>query len=325
MTTTHRERIKACINGEMTDRTPVALWRHFPEEDQNPETLAAATLKFQQAYDFDIVKVTPASSFAVKDWGVEDEWQNNPEGSRAYTKRVIQKPQDWETLKPLDPTAPHLAAQLKCLKLVRDGIGADTPVLQTIFNPISQAKNLAGNDLLLEHIKKHPEAVIKGLETITKTTVKFIEAVQDSGADGIFYAVQHAQGHMLELDEYKKLCLPYDQESLKAAEGFWCNLLHLHGKDVYFSLLRLLNVHIVNWHDRETYPSLSEAQSVHRGVLCGGIRQDTLYSGDPEQVKKEAADAIQQTKGKKFILGTGCVVYYQSAHENIMAVRKSVE
>lgn len=87
MTTTHRERIKACINGEMTDRTPVALWRHFPEEDQNPETLAAATLKFQQAYDFDIVKVTPASSFAVKDWGVEDEWQNNPEGSRAYTKQ----------------------------------------------------------------------------------------------------------------------------------------------------------------------------------------------------------------------------------------------
>ncbi|HNE03708.1 MAG TPA: uroporphyrinogen decarboxylase family protein [Anaerolineales bacterium] len=321
--TTHRERIQACFEGEQTDRTPIALWRHFPEEDQNPETLAAATIKFQQTYDFDIVKVTPSSSFMVKDWGVDDEWQNNPEGSREYTKRAIQKPQDWETLKLLDPTAPHLAAQLQCLKLVREGIGAETPVIQTVFNPMSQAKNLAGNDLLLEHIKKHPEAVMKGLETITKSTVKFIEAVHEIGADGIFYAIQHAQGRILELDEYKNIALPYDQQVLKPAEEFWCNLLHLHGKDVYFSLLRLMNFQIVNWHDRETYPSLSEAKSLYRGVVCGGIRQETLYSGTPAQVKEEAANAIQQTKGKRFILGTGCVVYYQSAHENIMAAIES--
>jgi uroporphyrinogen decarboxylase len=322
--TTHRERIQACIHGEQTDRTPIALWRHFPEEDQAPETLAAATLKFQETYDFDIVKVTPASSFMVKDWGVQDEWKNNPEGSREYTKRVIQNPKDWEKLKPLDPSSPHLAAQLKCLQLVRNGIGTDTPVIQTIFNPMSQAKNLAGNDLLLEHIKKHPEAVMKGLETITKTTTKFIEAVRDTGADGIFYAIQHAQGSMLELDEYKQVALRFDQETLKPAEEFWCNLLHLHGKDVYFSLLRLLNFQIVNWHDRETYPSLAEAQSLFRGALCGGIRQETLYAGSPAQVREEAANAIQQTKGKRFILGTGCVVYYQSANENILAAKESI-
>ena len=321
--TTHRERIQACFDGEQTDRTPIALWRHFPEEDQNPETLAAATIKFQQTYDFDIVKVTPSSSFMVKDWGVEDEWQNNPEGSREYTKRAIQKPQDWETLKPLDPSAPHLAAQLQCLKLVREGIGVETPVIQTVFNPMSQAKNLAGNDLLWEHIKKHPEAVMKGLETIAKSTVKFIEAVHEIGVDGIFYAIQHAQGRILELDEYKSIALPYDQQVLKPTENFWCNLLHLHGKDVYFSLLRLMNFQIVNWHDRETYPALSEAKSLYRGVACGGIRQETLYSGNPAQVKEEAANAIQQTKGKRFILGTGCVVYYQSAHENIMAAIES--
>lgn len=325
MTTTHRERIQACFDGEQTDRTPVAFWRHFPEEDQNPETLAAATIKFQQTYDFDIVKVTPSSSFMVKDWGVVDEWRNNPEGSREYTKRVIQKPQDWEALKPLDPTAPHLAAQLHCLKLVREGIGTETPIIQTVFNPMSQAKNLAGNDLLLEHIKKHPEAVVKGLETITKSTIKFVEAVHEIGVDGVFYAIQHAQAHMLELDEYKKIALPYDQQALEPTEEFWCNLLHMHGKDVYFSLLRLLNFQIINWHDRETYPSLSEAKSLYRGVLCGGIRQETLYSGSPAQVKEEAANAIQQTKGKRFILGTGCVVYYQSAHENIMAAIESTQ
>jgi len=323
--TTHRERIQTCLKEEQTDRTPIAFWRHFPVEDQHPETLAAATLKFQQTYDFDIVKVTPASSFSVKDWGVTDEWKNNPEGSREYTKRVIEKPQDWETLQPLDPSAPHLAAQLECLKLVRKGIGADTPIIQTIFNPLSLAKHLAGNQLLMDHIKKHPEAVMKGLETITKSVVKFIEALHTVGVDGIFYAVQHAQASMFELDEYKTIALTFDQQALKPAEDFWCNMLHLHGKDIYFSLLRLVNFQIVNWHDRETYPSLAEAQSLYRGVVCGGIRQDTLYSGAPQQVRDEAQDAIAQSKGLKFILGTGCVVYYQSAHENIMAAIESAQ
>ena len=323
--TTHRERIQSCLNGDEIDRTPIALWRHFPNEDQDPESLAAATIKFQQAYDFDIVKVTPASSFAVKDWGAEDEWKNNPEGSREYTKRVINDPKDWEALKPLDPSAPHLAAQLKCLRLVREGVGKDTPVIQTIFNPMSQAKNLAGNDRLLEHIKKYPDAVLTGLDIIAETTVKFIEAARDAGADGIFYAIQHAQGGLMELEEYKFLALPADQKTLKPAEDLWCNMLHLHGKDVYFSLLRLMNFQIVNWHDRESYPSLVEAQSFFRGTVCGGIRQDTLYTGDQAQVREEAREALKQTGGKRFILGTGCVVYYQSPHENIVTARKSVE
>ena len=59
----HRQRIEACLGGKAPDRAPVALWRHFPVDDQTPDGLAAATLDFQQTYDFDLVKVTPASSF----------------------------------------------------------------------------------------------------------------------------------------------------------------------------------------------------------------------------------------------------------------------
>ncbi|MBI5823108.1 MAG: uroporphyrinogen decarboxylase [Chloroflexi bacterium] len=323
--TTHRERIQACLKGEITDRTPIALWRHFPVDDQNPEALAAATLQHQSAYDFDIVKVTPSSSFAVKDWGVEDDWMGDAEGSRRYTKRIIHKPEDWEKLPALDPTSPHLSGQLACLRLIKQSLSPETPLIQTIFNPLSQAKNLAGNDLLLEHIRKHPEAVMKGLETITRSAVKFIEAAIEIGVDGVFYAIQHAQGSLLELDEYKTIALPYDQITLEPTKDLWCNMLHLHGKDVYFSLLRLVDFQIVNWHDRETYPSLSEAQSLFKGALCGGLRQDSLTLENQAEVKKEAEDAIKQTKGRRFILGTGCVVPVTASHENYMAARKSVD
>ncbi len=201
----------------------------------------------------------------------------------------------------------------------------EAPLLQTVFSPLAQAKNLAGNDTLIAHLRLYPEAVMKGLATIAETTRRFVEACLETGIDGVFYAIQHAQASLLTLDEYKTFGLPHDEKVLEPVQELWCNLLHLHGHDVYFSLLDLLKFQIVNWHDRETFPSLSEAQTRFSGALCGGMRQDSLVFGDQTQVRNEAADAIQQTGGKRFILGTGCVVPVIASHGNLLAARKSVE
>jgi len=322
---THKERIQACINQESLDRPPVALWRHFPVDDQDPKLLAEATLHFQRTYDFDLVKVTPASSFCAKDWGVEDEWRGHTEGTRQYTKHVIRDPRDWESLPVLEPTASHQAGQLDCLRFIRAELGPDTPLLQTVFSPLAQAKNLAGGETLITHLRLYPEAVMQGLTTIAETTRRFVEACLATGIDGVFYAIQHAQASLLTLEEYQTFGLPYDLKGLEPAGELWCNLLHLHGHDVYFSLVDSLKFPIVNWHDRETFPSLAEAQKQFSGVVCGGMRQDTLVYRDRDDVLEEATDALHQTGGKGFILGTGCVVPIIASHGNILAARKSVE
>ena len=326
MSLTHRERLQACLaDDETLDRPPVALWRHFPVDDQSPETLAAAALDFQRRYDFDLVKVTPESSFCLKDWGAEDIWEGNPEGTRRYTKRVIQSPQDWEHLPVLSPSAPHLAEQLACLRLIRRELGPETPLLQTIFSPLSQAKNLVGGDDLIVHIRQYPEAVLKGLETIAETTCRFTEAAIETGIDGIFYAVQHAQAGQLTLNEYKTYGLPFDQRAFEPTQDLWCNLLHLHGKNIYFELVSHYSFQIVNWHDRETHPSLIEAQKQFKGIVCGGISQKTIVFGTPDEVRKETMGAIEQTKGRRLLLGTGCVVPIIAPHGNILTTRQSVE
>ena len=323
--TTHKARIQAAIKGDIIDCPPVALWRHFPVDDQSATLLAEAHLHYQENYDFDLLKVTPASSFCLKDWGVDDEWVGDTEGTRRYTNRVISTPRDWDALPVLQPTSAHLAEQLECLRLIRAGLSRDTPLLQTIFSPLAQAKNLAGNDLLLEHLHHHPSAVMKGLKTIAETTRLFIEEARSTGIDGIFYAVQHAQQQLMTFEEYKIYGLIFDREAIEPAQDLWCNMLHLHGQDVHFELANELPFSIVNWHDRESYPSLTEAQSLFRGVVCGGIRQDTLVYRDHTEVQKEAADAIEQTGGRRFLLGTGCVVPIIASHGNILAARKLVE
>lgn len=323
--TTHKERIQACLNGEAPDRVPVALWRHFPVDDQTPEGLAAAQIAFQRMHDFDLVKVTPSSSFCLKDWGADDVWEGNPEGTRRYDRRAITDPRDWEHLSPLDASAPHLAGQLTCLRQIRLVLGPETPILQTIFNPLSQARNLAGGDRLLVHLRKYPEAVLKGLETITKTTVRFVEAALETGIDGVFYAVQHAQAELLAEDEFRHFSEAPDLEILGAAGDLWCNMLHLHGEDVYFDLTKKYPVQIVNWHDRDTPPSLRKAQDLFKGGVCGGLGRETLVYQTPKEIRNEAADAIEQTGGRRFILSTGCVVPIITPLGNWTAARYAVE
>jgi uroporphyrinogen decarboxylase len=324
-TLTHSERLKACIAGEKLDHIPVALWRHFPVDDQTPEGLAAATIAFQNQFDFDLIKVSPASSFCIKDWGATDAWRGDPEGTRDYTNQVIKNPEDWSNLPILDPLKGHLGKQLSCLKYLIPEFSPKTPVIQTIFNPLAQAKNLVGKDRLEVHIRQYPEAVQEGLERITQSTIRFVEEAIKTGIDGIFFAVQHAQYGLFTTSEYETFGIPYDLRILEVAKNLWLNMLHLHGEDVMFDLVSDYPVAVINWHDRHTKPSLAEARDKYKGVLCGGLRrQETMVLGTPKQVKEEAIDAIQATGGQKFILGTGCVLPVIAPYGNIIAAQKAV-
>lgn len=321
-----RERLQAALKGQPVDRPPVALWRHFPVDDQTPEDLAAAQLEFQATYDFDFVKVTPASSFCLKDWGAQDVWRGNPEGTREYTGRVIHKNTDWYSLKVLDPSQGFLAAQLKALDLIRQGLPTETPVIQTVFGPMSQLKNLVGGDQLPVHLRLYPDEVLAALKVITETTLRFVDAAKRTGIDGIFYAVQLATYQNMTEAEYATFGEAFDRQILDAVSDLWLNVLHLHGEAVMFDKVSGYPAQVINWHDRETPPTLAEGQDRFNGAVCGGWRQwDTMVLGTPDQVRAEAKDAIAQTHGQRLILGTGCVTPITAPRANLRAARQSVE
>jgi uroporphyrinogen decarboxylase len=322
----HFERIERIINGEVPDRPAVAFWRHFPVDDMDPSSLARSTIQFQELFDFDLVKVSPASVFCIKDWGVESEWRGNPEGSREYTRRVISAPEDWLALHILDPLKGSLGAQLECLKIIQKNISTSTPIIQTIFSPLSQAKNLAGPDMLQVYLRKYPDAVLAGLQVIKETTLNFISEVKDIGIAGIFYAVQQASYRLFSENEFERFGKSFDLQILNLCKVFKLNMVHIHGKDIMFNQLIDYPVNIFNWHDRETTPSLGEAKDITSATTCGGINQfQTLALGTPRKVEAEAIDALSATKGLRFILGTGCVTPIVTPMANLWAARKIVE
>lgn len=326
MSMTKRERLQATLCGESVDRLAIALWRHFPVDDQDPRELARSTVAFQREYDFDFVKVTPASSFCIRDWGARDVWQGDAEGTRAYTVRPVQSPNDWHSLPVLDPCSGALGNQLRCLELLRDELGGNTPFIQTIFNPLAQAKNLAGGEQLLVHMRRSPHALKAGLETITQTTLRFIQQARKTGLAGIFLAVQHASSTLMSETEYTEFGKHYDLRLLEAAKGLWLNVLHLHGNEVMFDLLADYPVHVWNWHDRETPPTLQEALTKISGAVCGGLERDaTMLLGAPKLVREQIADAAQQTGGRRYIIGTGCVLRVTTPLANLRAARQAAD
>jgi uroporphyrinogen decarboxylase len=325
-TMTKRQRLEATFAGAPVDRPAVALWRHWPVDDRRGDDLARATLEFQRTFDFDFIKITPSSDFSVTGYGAESYWVGNEEGTREWGPRVIQSPEDWTKLKPLDPHQGLLGEVIEANKLIGQAVGEETPFIQTIFNPLSQAKNLAGPRLLAD-IRQHAEAVKTGLAIITESTLRFIEALrQSTRAAGIFLAVQHATYDLLTEAEYREFCQSLDLQILQATEGMEFNLLHLHGVNVMFDLVTAYPVQIINWHDVETPPSLGEALQRTDKALCGGLRQwETMLRGTPETVQAEARAALEATGGRRFILGTGCVTPITAPTCNIWAARKAVE
>lgn len=327
MTLTKRERLEKTFQGEDTDRVPVALWRHWPGDDQRAADLAEATVAFQRRWDFDFCKVTPASSFCLTDYGVQDRWVGSLEGTRDYIRRAVERSLDWTELRVLDPSRGSLSRQLDVLRMLQDAFGDDVPYIQTIFSPLAQAKNIAGQDRLIEHLRTAPDRLKTGLNTITESTLRFIDAMRKVGVSGIFYAIQHGSYAVLSEAEYREFGRPFDLQILEALpDDWWMNMVHLHGAAPMFDLVTDYPVQMINWHDRETDVSLADGKLRFSGAVSGGLgRWDPMHNGTPVEVREQAREAIRQTGGRRFVLSTGCVLITTSPTSNIRVVREVVE
>lgn len=322
-----RERLEKTFAGEQTDRIPVALWRHFPGDDQRAADLARSVLDFQKNYDWDFVNVVPANTFSVVDYGLQDQWQGDLTGKRDSLKSMIQRSLDWTDLRALDPNRGALGRQLECLRLVQAGLEDESPTLQTLFSPLIQAAQLAGQEVLLRHLRTRPDRLHTALNILTENTLRFINALaQNTQIAGICYVADHADYAALSEEEYRSFGLAYDLKILEnCADKWWFNLLSLSGKTPMFKLVDTLPVQAINWQDQNERPNLILGKSQVRGAVCGGLStMDHVHYGTPSTIHDAARHAIMQTNGRRFILSATGAVPITSPLSNLRAVRQTV-
>lgn len=322
-----RERLQRAVLGESVDRIPVALWRHWPGDDQRTADLAQSIIDFQRHYDWDFVNVTPAPSYAVIDYGLQDEWEGTPDGSRIVRRSPVRRSLDWTELRVLDPSHGELGKQLIGLRMVLDAMrSAGTPVIMTVYSPLTQAARLVGSTMLLRTLRRHPDRLRTGLNALVESTVRFVEALQSLEIAGIYYVIEHAHHDALSDHEYATFGLPDDLRILDALPvSWWFNMVYLSGESPMFQCVERFPVQAVNWHDRTARPDMIESRTLFRGAACGGLDAERhLQYATPSVIRDVARESITQMNGRRLILSAGGPVLATTPQSNLRAVREIV-
>jgi uroporphyrinogen decarboxylase len=325
---TKRERVLAALAGRPVDRIPVSFWRHFPDLDLDPGRLAAALLGFHRRFDLDVVKVMPNGVYCVEDWGCETAYLGGSHGARTCVRHGVRHLEDWDRVRPLDPSAGALGRELACLRAICAGRSDDAPVLQTIFSPFTVARKLAGPELVSQSMRHDPQRLHTALRIIAGTVQAFALACLEAGADGVFFASQAATPDVLSPEPHETFAEPYDLRVLEALSIRQAIILfHLHGEQPYLaSLASRYPVHALNWHDRRTAPTLAQAMRQVSQALVGGLdERGVLIHGTIEEVRAQAQEAVRQCGARRLILGPGCVLDLRVPESNLAVVREAVE
>ena len=310
---TAAERVRAAVKGEAVDRVPFCFWHHFKPEGSG-ERMAAYTLEFfHQKFDLDIIKIMPDLSYPMP-------------------KTPFTDPTQLLALPRLSMNTPAFHEQIVCIRKLRAELGADYPLLLTLFSPLTYLRYFLGKDKVVETVRNAPEVVEQGMEVISANLRDLISAAIDAGASGVFFSCMGATSANLTRDEYLCFGRPSDLAALEGAQNGWLNTVHVHadpdqaGDQIYFDLFTDYPVSVISWSDRLTGPSLSEALTLTNKTLMGGLdERGPLTHGSEDELRNEILSAVSQTSARRLILANGCSIPDDTPEEWLHIARRLVD
>jgi len=305
---TKRERVLSAVRGDSVDRIPFSLWYHFRWlEFPSGEPLAEEELKFYKIYDPDFLKVMHDIPYEL------------PEGIS-----IIKEPEDWHKLDILSADTKNFSAQRSALDIIIKNLPDDGFVIDTIFSTFAYAEKLTGKKTM-EHLKNNPKALHYGLEVIARSLANFVDSCRDIGLSGIYMALQGANRDIMDSATYRQHFMPYDMIIWESARGFDFNILHLHGYELMFDVVKVFNPDVITWSNRLTPPSLELARKLYNGCIATGLNEEAIINYSPKDVKKEVIKTIIEAGAKKLIIAPGCAVPTETPKENLLAIRETLE
>jgi uroporphyrinogen decarboxylase len=326
---TFRQRVQSALQGELVDRPPVSFWGHFYQRESSAEDLVAATLEFQREYRWDWVKLNPRRQYHAEPWGVRWRYSGRTAEKPVLEEWPVHQASDWAAITPRPHDRGALAEQIEAVRLLREGLGPDVPMIQTLFSPLAVLREMVKEpDEVRQALRSHPELVRGALEAVTTTLTPLAKAFLDAGADGIYFAtVDWASRDMLTPEEYAVWGRPYDLRVLEAARGAWFNVLHVCKRRNLLVELRDYPVSAFSWAATDPQNlSLADGLRAVPGAVMGGITHDELArQSDPEFFVTEYNRGLEQTNGRRWLAAPGCSIPPTTPAEHLHAVRDAVE
>ena len=315
------DRLRATTRREPVDRPPYAFWRHFPTADRSPAGLAQATLRFHDRYGSDFLALVPPAGYAAQAWGCLESDTPGPDGSRPCGHCAIARPEDWGSVRALDPaTAPGYADVVETL--VRVGFDrriGDAPVIVTLSAPSTVAARLGGGRLMA-HLREWPGRVGDALRAVAETQARFGELCLTEGLAGILYLVHAPAEPALGESAYAELLEPHDRTVLATLRNRGAfSVVHLAGP-VAFGRVVDWPADVVGWTPGPDLPALGEGWGRLTGAVLGGHEPRALRDEPPAAAVAAARAAVATVGGRGLVVGAGGPVWPDTPDEVLTAV-----
>lgn len=333
----------AAVKGEPVDRVPLSFFGHNHQAERSTDTLVANLLEQNRRFGWDFIKVQLTATYYGEAWGCKYRWdpQRSPIEGPVIEEPIVKCADDLRKLRKLDHQKGILGEQLKVSRLLREALKGSIPYAHTVFSPLTVVRQLTGTavqnpteiTLIRQFMKEEPEAMHHALSVVSQTLADYAREAIRAGADGIFITTTVWSRDAITEEEYKIFGRPYDLAIYEAAiqEGATFNILHLCRENIMLDLLSDYPVQVISYDALSSRnPSLKEAMGRTDKAIWGGLTHktsvpDTLLEGSVDTIVAQVHAALEQTRGRRFLLGPGCTISPRGVPAvHLLAVKEAI-
>lgn len=289
------ERLKTIINGGTPDITPAGFWFHY-KSTYTVEEMIAAHLELYNHTDMDIVKVMQDYRYPVIG--------------------EVKEPSDWYNIRILGTESDEFKKLEAVLKGIITEVGDEVMVFQTMFGPFKTASMIYGDELLMEHSKKDPKAVLAGVQIIADGLEQWAQGYLDAGCDGIYYSAQFSEPQRYSEEEWTSLVKPSDIQILNVAQNAKdkYNILHICGEPQYdfktcVDRYKDYPFDLANWSVKDNDFSLEKGRELFNMPILGGMNnKGNILNGSDDEIIDEVKTIIDSFGTKGLMIGADCTI-----------------
>ncbi len=293
--------------------------------------MARANIAFHEAVGADTIYCLSDVGLVVQGYGVRMKIADQPDIHMSFGKFPVREPGDWEKLDVLDPRVDgRMGVYLDACSICRDKYGDSVPIGVSVPSPLTCATRVCQMEEVMVQMIAEPEALKKGLSTLTGTVEAFINECVKSGAYFSWYLATRATKEIATVDQYNEFGAPFD-EAVFSKTPSAVHIVHICGVEPMIDQVEkwrqdFKNVKGASWWSQGATPNLKQAKAKYPMLtLMSGIdHTNTLITGKPADVDREVAQSCQEAmRGGGLVLAPGCEISPKTPLDNMIAAVKA--
>jgi uroporphyrinogen decarboxylase len=234
----------------------------------------------------------------------------------------IEKPEDWAKMPRHGKE--FFQDQVAVVEGLVEALKDEALVVCTLYSPFMLARDSVGAERMVEHIEADPEAVRKGLESVTESVLVFVRECVRVGVDGFYASTQGGEaGRFSRPGLFEECIKPSDltvQNEINETTLF--NILHVCDYDLPYDDLKPFLEYpgdVVNCSlhvGAETWSPKRASEFFGRPYMGGLERKGIIANGTLDEIRNEVRGALAHA-ADRHILGADCTLPGDIDWENI--------